>query len=418
MAEEFEGYQTHTPESRRISLALFLAGVATFALLYDTQALLPQISETFHIRAEEAALSVSFATIGLAVALLFAGPLSEVIGRRKVMFIGMGVASILGILTGLVPNWHAHLGMRLAMGIFLSGLPAVAMAYLVEELHPKAQTSTAGLYIGGTALGGMTGRLVCGFISDHFGWQVALTAMGVVSAACAVSVMLLLPKSRGFHPAPAKLGLLWYNTWHVFADPGIRLLYVVAACGMGALVGVFNILAYRLEGSPYNLNPGLISLIFLVYILGSVSSTEAGRLASRFGQRAVAPWGAVLMLVGVLLTLVSPVWGIIAAMGIFTIGFFAMHGITSGWVAARASAGVGAAGQASSGYMFFYYAGSSLFGALAGSAWSHFAWPGVVGLAGALSLVSLLALLWLRRIPSLADKSGPAYDSRRGNELK
>lgn len=410
---QFQGYQAHTPEARRISLALFLAGVATFALLYDTQALLPQISATFHIRADEAALSVSFATMGLAFALLFAGPISEVIGRRKVMFVGMAIASVLGILTGLVPNWHAHLVMRLLMGVFLSGLPAVAMAYLVEELHPKAQTSTAGLYIGGTALGGMTGRLVCGFISDHFGWQVAVTAMGVISALCAISVMVLLPKSRGFHPSPAQIKVLWYNTWHVFSDPGIRALYIVGGTGMGALVGVFNILAYRLEGEPYLMNPGLISLIFLVYILGSVASTEAGRLAARFGQRAVAPWGAAIMLVGALLTLVTPLWGIIVAMAILTIGFFAMHGVTSGWVAARASAGVGAPGQASSGYMFFYYAGSSLFGALAGSAWAHFAWPGVVVLAALLILASLLSTLWLRRIPSLDDKSGPAYDSRR-----
>ncbi|NJA61028.1 MFS transporter, partial [Streptomyces sp. NEAU-H3] len=50
------------PGFRRMSLALFLAGVATFALLYATQALLPLLSADFHASASDTSWTVSAAT--------------------------------------------------------------------------------------------------------------------------------------------------------------------------------------------------------------------------------------------------------------------------------------------------------------------------------------------------------------------
>ena len=55
---EFEGHLPGSAGYRRISVALFLAGVATFALLYSTQPLLPLLSADFGLDAGTAALSV------------------------------------------------------------------------------------------------------------------------------------------------------------------------------------------------------------------------------------------------------------------------------------------------------------------------------------------------------------------------
>src|SRR3954468_16917238 len=73
------------PGYRRMSFALFLAGVATFALLYSTQALLPLISSGFGVSASAASWTVAAATGGLAVFVLPMSALSERFGRRTVM---------------------------------------------------------------------------------------------------------------------------------------------------------------------------------------------------------------------------------------------------------------------------------------------------------------------------------------------
>lgn len=397
----FSGYLESSPEYRRIAVSLFLAGLATFALLYDTQPMLVLIGQEFRLAPDRAALSVSASTIGLAVALVFAGPLSERHGRTPVIFLSLFVSSAMGIVVGLAPTWPLHLLARFVLGITVSGLPAVAMAYLAEEVHRQSQARAAGLYIAGTALGGMSGRLVTGLIADFFGWRAAVAGMGVLALLCAVAVFRLLPASRGFTPSEPGLKHLWEQTAAILHDRVLLGLFAVAATCMGSFVGVYNIMGYRLEAAPYHLSVGIAGLVFLVYALGSYASAFAGKLASKWGQRWVEPWAVTVMLVGLLVTLATPLWVVIVGLAIFTCGFFAVHGVAAGWVAARAKAGVGGTGQASSGYMVFFYAGSSIFGALAGTFWAWQGWVGVVMMAGIALLVALAIVLSLRKVPPL-----------------
>ncbi|PXY66632.1 MFS transporter, partial [Cronobacter sakazakii] len=70
-----------TPAFMRVTLALFSAGLATFALLYCVQPILPVLSQEFGVTPAASSISLSVATGMLAVGLLFTGPLSDAIGR-------------------------------------------------------------------------------------------------------------------------------------------------------------------------------------------------------------------------------------------------------------------------------------------------------------------------------------------------
>lgn len=400
-----EGYRHGTRRYRRLSVSLFVAGVATFALLYSTQALLPLLSAHFAVSPAESTLTVSVATLALGVSLLVAGPVSEVVGRTPLMHASLVASAAVGLACGAVDSWPLLLALRALQGVTLAGLPAVAMAYLTEEVHPDDAARAAGLYIGGTALGGMSGRLLTGALADLGGWRVALAGLGVLALGCALAVRALLPPSRRFTPAPASLGHLWWTARGLAADPALWCLYGIAGSAMGAFVGVFNAVGFRLAGPPYGLRVGVAGLVFLTYALGSVSSTVAGRVAAQRGQRAVVPVAAAVMLAGVLLTLAAPLPVVVGGLAVVAVGFFAVHGVSSGWVAARARRTVGAAGAASSGYLVAYYAGSSVFGSLAGGAWVVAAWPAVVALCGGLVATTLLLAVLLRRIPSRSSGS-------------
>lgn len=396
-----EGYRVGEAGYRRITIALSAAGLATFALVYSTQTLLPEFARTFSVTAAESTLSVSLTTVGLGIALLVAGPISEVLGRTRLIHLSLAASTVVALACAVAPTWEALLALRLLQGVALAGLPAVATAYLREELHPGTHARAAGLYIGGTAFGGMTGRLLTGFIADLAGWRWALATVGAVALVCSVAVWLLLPRSRNFVPVPARIGSLAAMTRRALGDPGLLALYAIGACSAGAFVAVYNATGFRLTSAPFDLGLGAAGLVFLVFPLGTLGSILAGRLADRFSRRAVLPVGCLITIAGVLLTLPDALPLLVLGLAVMTAGFFAVHGVASGWVPTRAHAGGVAAGQAASIYLFAYYLGSSVFGSVTGQAWTLGAWPAVVLLASGLLLLTGLLALWLRRTPSL-----------------
>jgi YNFM family putative membrane transporter len=369
-------------------------------MLYSTQPLLPELATVFKVSPSQSAFTVSLATLGLGLALLIAGPASEVFGRTKLMRWSVAVSAAIAVLCALAPNWSALLALRGLQGIALAGLPAVAMAYLREEVHESSHARASGLYVAGTAVGGMTGRLVAGGLADLGGWRAALGGIAVLSILCAGLVAVLLPPSQNFVATPPSPKRLLQQTVRVLKDPALLALYGIAATAMGAFVAVYNATGFRLASAPYLLGPGLAGLVFAVYLVGSAASAAAGRLADRYGRRTVVPIGCLITLAGVATTLARPLPVIVLGLAVMTAGFFAVHGVASGWVAVRAHAGGGGTGQAASLYLFAYYLGSSVFGGLAGTAWTRAAWPGVVGEAAGLFLITLLLALLLRRIPS------------------
>lgn len=399
--EPLTGHRPGTTGYRRVVAALFAAGLATFALLYDTQAVLPELVDEFGVSATHSTLTVSLTTVGLAGALLVTGPWSDRVGRTRLIHLSLLGSSVVAVGCALAPTWESLLVLRLLQGVALAGLPAVATAYLREELHPVAHARAAGLYIGGTALGGAAGRLVTGPVAEAAGWRWGLGATAVLALACTVAVAVLLPRSRGFVPRPAGLAAVLGSGRRALADPALRALFLIGGCSVGSLVAVFNVLGFRLGGPPFGLGLGAVSLLFLVYPLGSLSSTVSGRVADRVGRRSVVPVGVGLAALGLLLTLPDVLPLVVVGLAVFAVGFFAVHGVASGWVPVRAHAGGVSAGQAASLYLVSYYVGSSVFGSLAGPAHEWAGWPGVVVLGLLLWAVVATCVRALRRTPSL-----------------
>ena len=167
----FTGLEPNTPAYRGMLLALFAGGVATFSQLYAVQGLLPVIAGYFHITSSHTALAVSSATLGLALAVTPWAIISDRVGRRKVISIALISSVALGLLSCLSPSFEFLVAIRFFEGIALAGVPGSALAFLVDEVNPRAVAVASGTYISGTTLGGLAGRLVASFVADPAGWR-------------------------------------------------------------------------------------------------------------------------------------------------------------------------------------------------------------------------------------------------------
>ncbi|CCF09592.1 YNFM family putative membrane transporter [Pantoea sp. PA1] len=378
----------------RVTLALFSAGLATFALLYCVQPILPVLSAQFGISPAASSISLSISTAMMALGLLVTGPLSDAIGRKSVMVTALMLAAICTLLSATMTSWHGILLMRGLIGLSLSGVAAVGMTYLSEEIHPSVVAFSMGLYISGNSIGGMSGRLISGVLTDFFSWRIAIAAIGCFALAAALMFWKILPESRHFRPASLRPRHLTINFRLHWRDAGLPLLFAEGLLLMGAFVTLFNYIGYRLLGAPWHLSQAVVGLLSVVYLTGSWSSPKAGALTSRFGRGPVMFGSTFIMLMGLLLTAFNGIVLIFIGMMLFTAGFFAAHSVASGWIGPRARR---AKGQASSLYLFSYYVGSSVAGTAGGFFWHQFGWGGLTLFISALLLLALWVAWQLHR---------------------
>ncbi|MFG3346686.1 MFS transporter [Streptomyces sp. NPDC048018] len=376
------------PGYRRMSLALFAAGVAAFALLYSTQALLPAVSAEFGATASAASWTVSAATAALALCVLPLSALSERFGRRSMMTASLAVAVAVGLLVPLAPNLESLVALRAVQGAALAGVPASAMAFLAEEVRPRALIAAIGLFVAGNSIGGMSGRIVTGWVAQMWGWRAGLAAVGLLAAVCALAFRALLPKARHFTPGPLDPRALARSVRGHLADPLLLRLYAIGALFMTVFGAVYTVIGYRLVEAPFSLPQGVVGSVFLVYLVGTVSSAAAGRLVGRLGRRGALYLAVSTTAAGLLLSLADALPAVLAGLVLITAGFFAGHAVASSSVSRTAKTG---RAQASALYQSAYYLGSSAGGTLGAVAFHAGGWAGTVliGLVAVLGVVSI-----------------------------
>lgn len=382
---------------RRISLALFAAGFATFSLLYCVQPLLPLLASSFAVSPAASSLALSFSTAALALSVFMAGPYSEWVGRRGLMAVSIAAASLCDIGASFAPDWHLLLLLRAVEGYALGGVPAVAMAYLAEEIEPGGLGTAMGLYVSGTAFGGMSGRVISGFVAEAFGWRGAIMTIGLIGLVLALVFVALLPPSRNFIAKPGFRPRYHFAAWFAhLRHPGLPALFVIGGLVMGTFVTVYNYAGFLLAAAPYRLSPAQTGLIFTVYVAGIFSSSLAGWFSDRMGRLTVLLASIGLGMAGIALTLLTPLPLVIIGITAITASFFAAHAVASGWVGRLAAADKG---HATSLYLLVYYMGSSIAGSLGGWFWASDGWPGVAGFCGAMLLAAVLISLRLQPRP-------------------
>ncbi|MGE9551292.1 MFS transporter [Erwinia amylovora] len=383
------------------TLALFCAGLSTFAVLYCVQPILPVFSESFHLTPAQSSLSLSMTTAMMALGLLITGPLSDAIGRKSVMSISLLLAALFTLVCATMSSWEGVLAMRALTGLALSGVAAVAMTWLSEELHPVFLSFSMGLYISGNSIGGLVGRLSTGMLADHFSWHVSLFVVGLFALTAAGLFFRLLPPSQHFRASSLRPRKLLVNFMFQWRDIGLPMLFVVGFILMGSFVTLFNYVSYRFLAAPFSLSQTVVGLLSVVYLTGTYSSPRAGMMTARYGRGVVLMGSLGLMLAGLIATQFATLFLVLPGLMLFAAGFFAAHSVASSWVGHRARR---ARGQASSLYLFFYYLGSSVAGTLGGVFWNGYGWTGVSGFIAVMLIGGLFLANKLRKIPVLVKK--------------
>lgn len=380
--------QRSHPAYNKAILALFSGGFLTLSLLYTVQPLFPVFSREFNVTPAMASLTLSVTTGFLAIAMLFASFLSDRFGRKSIMALSLMLSSLLCMLSALSPNFAVFVFLRALLGITLAGFPAVAMAYISEEFHPKNLGVAMGIYVSGTTVGGLSGRMLSGLVTDLFSWQTAFLFIGASALLLTIWFWKALPDSRhsgikGEKSRQAYLEPFLYN----LKDSRLVLIFAIPFVLMGGFVTIYNYLTYYLTEAPYFLSAAAVSFIFVIYLVGTFSSAYMGKMSDTAGKEKMLPLSILIMLAGVFMTLHPHLAVILFGLAVLTFGFFAAHSLASNWVGELAAS---YKSQAASLYLLAYYLGSSVMGTSGGVIWNDFGWEGIIVMVSLLTVTGLL----------------------------
>ncbi len=373
-------------------MAPFLvAAGAMFAVLYSTQAILPDLAAEFGVSPSQAGLTISVVIAALAVGAWFWGPLSDRIGRRASLVLASGAIVLPTLLAAFAPSFEALLALRAIQGLCMPGLIIVAVPYVAEAYTPSLGPRAMGYYISALVAGGLIGRVCVALLTAATSWRVALGVLALLPLASTLLMRRALPgePSAGQRTTP----LSARAAARVLRSP----VLIAATLGGSALFfsfqGAFSYIDFRLEAPPFSLDPSLSGLIFLVWVMGA-AGPAAGRIAGRRGWRAVALGGLGLAAAGVALSLSDALVLVLIGLALITLGNFS--GVTAAQLGMTLSTEHDR-GLASALYFSVYYAAGSLGGYLPGLAFERWEWAGVALLALGAYAIGIAAVALIGR---------------------
>ncbi|WP_323601805.1 MFS transporter [Rheinheimera pleomorphica] len=381
-----------SPAFYRSTFALCFAAVVVFANLHLLQPLLPVLSREFALTPLQTSWAYGAGTLALGLSLLVYAALSDAWGRRKLLLLTLVGMTLCTLALTQVESFAALVFWRALQGLFLGGLPAVAIAYMGEEYSKPALVTAVGFYISANSLGGISGRLMAGALADIGHWQWVFWPVTLLGAVSCYLIWRFLPRSKGFSVTPFRLRqALADNLFHL-RQPLLLLSYLIGGLNFFIFLNQYTYIAFVLSGAPYYLSSFWIGLLFVTYFTGTVGSAISGKVALKLPVPLGMALGVLILILGTVITLSSSLWLIVLGFFINAFGFFLTHSLASSWVNQHASR---AKASASALYLVFYYVGASTGGVYLQPFWQWHAWSGVVWGAVLMYAATLLLCLWL-----------------------
>jgi YNFM family putative membrane transporter len=368
---------------------LLLGAAGMFATMYASHAILPELAADFDVTPSQAGLTISVVVLAVAVGGWFWGPLSERVGRKRSLMLASGLLVLPSLGAAAAPSFGSLLVFRALQGACMPGLLTVGVPYVAEVFAPGMGGRAMGYYMIALVGGGTLGRVGVGLMTSVTGWRVAFAAVALLPLAGVALMRRRLPEA----PVPERSGGSRSAVATQLSNPAVLVPALAAAALFFTFVGIFSYTSFRLRQAPFNFSPAATSLVFGLWVLGTIGPA-AGRLADRVGWRRVSLTGIAAAACGVALTLPSWPPTVLLGLAVTTLGMFA--GVTAAQLG-LAAAGPADRGIASAIYFSFYYGAGALAGFLPGLGWEAWGWPGVVALTAPALATGAVALLWAAR---------------------
>ncbi len=356
-------------------MVVFALVSASFTNIYITQPILPVLQDEFGVTPVQVSLTVSAVILGIVLSNLFFGFLADRVSIHPVILTGGLCVAAGGLISALTHDFRILIAARLFQGIFIPALTTSLAAWLARTLPGKRLSVVMGSYVSATVLGGLGGRLLGGWIHPPLHWRYAFLSASAFIVVTTILALMMLPRTEVKKTISQDKGDGFFS---LLMRKDLLLVFSCGAGGLFVFSPIFNFLPYRLAGSPFYFSTEMITLVYLVYVLGIFLGPVAGRISNIFGGGNTLIAGTCILGVSLILLLIPNVAAVISGLLGLCAGFFTIHAVAVGLLNKKLTS---SHGKANALYVLFYYTGGWLGITGAGFVFQRAGWKGVVSFA-------------------------------------
>ncbi|KUO08730.1 MFS transporter [Streptomyces sp. DSM 15324] len=367
---------------RRGDLLLVLIALCTAvtaANIYVAAPLLPLIAHDFGSTPSAVAWIASVAQFGYAAGLLFFAPLGDRVNRRRLVAV-LSLATTAALTAGAAARSATALAAAVLVASAATVVPQLLVPLVAERAPAHHRARHVAAVIAGLFTGIVAARVLGGLAGQAFGWRAVFLGAAVLTAALGLLTAAALPAEDRRPRAGGLLTGLRTMPGLVRRSPELWRACVRQAGMYGAWSALWTSLALLLTGEPYGLSTATAGLFGLFGLAASVVAPLAGGLVDRFGAARIVRTAYVVAAVSVPLFWLGG--HVLPALFVAAVAIHAA--LVASHVANQTLAltTTSAPATANSAYVVAGFAGGATASALAGLAFTHVGWGGVVAVAG------------------------------------
>ncbi len=371
----------------RVTLALAVAAGFAAANVWYNQPMLGIIARDLHASPGQVAMIPTATQIGFAAGIVLLLPLGDRMDRRKLILRQLAWLTLATLAAALAPSATALIAASVAVGIGAC-IAQQIIPFTAELALPQMRGRAVGTVMSGLFSGILLGRVLSGAVADHLGWRPMFGIASVLAVLVGVLLAAVLPRSRP--SVSTSYGRLLLSVVELARRYRALRRAALVQAGLFASFSTFwSVLALRLQAPPFSMGSDVAGLFGVLGVAGILAASVAGRLADRYGPRAVVGGGiAITAACWPVFAFVPGLAGLIIGLVLLDLGVQAAQIGNQSVIYALAPE---ARGRVNTFFMTVMFVGGAIGSGAAGAGWLLAGWPAVCAAGLALVLLSGLA---------------------------
>ncbi|MDE2053710.1 MAG: MFS transporter [Xanthomonadaceae bacterium] len=380
------------------------AAFLVFAQTFMVAPLIPRLAAVFHSPVGWIGLAIPAYVVPQGLSILFAGPLSDRLGRRRVILGALSAFCLVTAATATAQRVDTFIGWRVLTGIVAAGIVPIGLTLIGDVIPYRRRGRAVGWLFGSIAGGTAAGAAVGALLEPVLGWRGLFLVVAGLCATVVAGAIGTAAFPRGTRPdAAPPWSAVRRGYVNLLAQARARRTYAYVMLNAILQSGVFTWLGVYLHGR-FGLDETHIGLVLLGYgVPGLLFGPVIGKLADRYGRAQIIPAGVALTGACALALMPTlPLAAVQAAIILLSLGF----DLTQPLLAGIATDLKGAKGQAVALMAFSLFTGFGL-GSLLFQAVLGFGFPGALGLFGSVAFLAAAVAVALFRSERPGAKAPP-----------